>query len=90
MAEGFLRHMGKGAVEVYSAGTHPSTVHPLAIRAMREVGIDIIHQRSKSVNEFVGEEFDYVITVCDPAIRRDKRGLPCIPGSASNGSHAFR
>jgi arsenate reductase len=67
MAEGLLRHDGGGAFEVSSAGTHPSTVNPLAIEAMREVGIDISSHRSKSVDEYVDEPFDYVITVCDNA-----------------------
>ncbi|HEX8652843.1 MAG TPA: arsenate reductase ArsC [Pyrinomonadaceae bacterium] len=69
MAEGLLRQMGGDRFEVLSAGTEPSRVNPLAIEAMREVGIDISNQRSKSVDEFQGQEFDYVITVCDRANR---------------------
>lgn len=70
MAEGLIRHYLGDRVEVYSAGTRPSGyVHPLAIEAMREVGIDISHQRSKSVDEFRDMDFDLVITVCDDADR---------------------
>ena len=67
MAEGLLRHLTGVRFEVSSAGTKPSPVRPEAIAAMREVGIDISGQHSKSLNEFTGEEFDYVITVCDNA-----------------------
>ena len=76
MAEGLLRHLGAGRFEVFSAGTHPSRVNPLAIEAMREIGIDISHHRSKSVDEFLGQEFDYVITVCDKA----NANCPVFPG----------
>jgi len=68
MAEGLLRHLGRGTVEAYSAGSHPSGyVHPLAIEAMHEIGIDISAYRSKSVSEFDEQRFDTVITVCDYA-----------------------
>ena len=67
MAEGLLRHDGGARFQVWSAGTKPSQVRPEAIEAMREVGIDISGHRSKSVDEFIGQEFDYVITVCDNA-----------------------
>ena len=67
MAEGLLRHDGGGRFEVSSAGTKPSHVRPEAIAAMREIGIDISGHRSKSVDEFSGQAFDYVITVCDNA-----------------------
>ncbi|MBD0326829.1 MAG: arsenate reductase ArsC [Pyrinomonadaceae bacterium] len=70
MAEGLLRHDGRGAFEVESAGVEPSHVRPEAIAAMREVGIDISGHRSKSVDEFAGRAFDYVITVCDNARER--------------------
>lgn len=76
MAEGLLREAGRNRFEVFSAGTHPSRVNPLAIEAMREVGIDISGHRSKSVNEFAGQEFDYVITVCDNAAEN----CPVFPG----------
>ena len=67
MAEGLLRHDGGGRFEVFSAGMSPSRVRPEAVEAMREVGIDISGQRSKSAEEFAGQAFDYVITVCDNA-----------------------
>jgi len=75
MAEGLLRHAGRSAYEVFSAGTKPTQVRPEAIAAMRELGIDISGQRSKSVNEFAGQDFDYVITVCDNA----KQSCPVFP-----------
>lgn len=67
MAEGLLRHDGGDRFEVFSAGVSPSRVRPEAIEAMREIGVDISEQRSKSVEEFAGQPFDYVITVCDNA-----------------------
>ena len=67
MAEGLLRHDGRGRFEVFSAGVSPSGVRPEAVEAMREIGIDISGQRSKAVEEFAGQAFDYVITVCDNA-----------------------
>jgi arsenate reductase len=76
MAEGLLRHEGGERFEVFSAGTKPSQVRPEAIAVMDEIGIDISHQRSKSVEEFVGMELDYVITVCDNA----KESCPIFPG----------
>ena len=67
MGEGLFRHEGGGAVEVASAGTKPSHVRPEAIAVMHEIGIDISGHRSKSVDEFSGQSFDYVVTVCDNA-----------------------
>jgi arsenate reductase len=67
MAEGLLRHLGGARFEVASAGTRPSQVREEAIEAMSEMGVDISAHRSKSVDEFAGQEFDYVITVCDNA-----------------------
>ncbi len=67
MAEGLLRAMGGNEYEVHSAGTHPSLVRPQAIEVMKEIGIDISSQYSKSLDEFVTQSFDYVITVCDNA-----------------------
>ncbi|HYE64171.1 MAG TPA: arsenate reductase ArsC [Pyrinomonadaceae bacterium] len=76
MAEGLLRHHGGDRFEVFSAGTSPSRVRPEAIEAMGEAGIDISAQRSKSVEEFTGQEFDYVLTVCNNA----KENCPVFPG----------
>ena len=67
MAEGLLRHDAGDRFEVFSGGIYPSYVRQLAIEAMRELGIDISGQRSKSVEEFVDQNIDYVITVCDHA-----------------------
>lgn len=78
MAEGLLRHYGGDKVEVFSAGLEPKGVHPLAIKVMAEIGIDISKQTSKHVNEFVGQKFDYVITVCDNAAVN----CPTFPGDA--------
>ena len=64
MAEGFLRTYAGERFEVQSAGTKATTIHPLAVRAMRELGIDISGQRSKSIDD-VGEGWDVVVTVCD-------------------------
>jgi arsenate reductase (thioredoxin) len=67
MAEGLLRHEAGDRCEVFSAGTHPTRVRPEAIAALAELGIDISGHRSKSVDEFAGQAFDIVITVCDAA-----------------------
>ncbi len=67
MAEGLLRNMGGSEFEVYSAGTRPSQVRPETVKVMSELGIDISNQYSKSLDQFVNEEFDYVVTVCDNA-----------------------
>lgn len=76
MAEGLLRSLGRSDFEAYSAGTHPQTLHPLAVQVMRESGIDITGQQSKSLDRFRGQSFDYIITVCDRA--RDH--CPTFPG----------
>jgi arsenate reductase (thioredoxin) len=76
MAEGLLRHLASDRCEVFSAGTDPSFVRPQAIAVMSELAIDISHHRSKSVDEFVNDEFDYVISVCDHANQR----CPVFPG----------
>jgi arsenate reductase len=76
MAEGLFRHAGGERYEVFSAGTRPSSVRPEAIAVMAELGIDISGQRSKSVDEFIGQPLDLVITVCDNA----KEACPVFPG----------
>jgi arsenate reductase len=76
MAEGLLRHDAGDKFEVESAGVEPSHVRAQAVEVMREIGIDISGHRSKSVDEFAGQEFDYVITVCDNANER----CPIFPG----------
>jgi arsenate reductase len=67
MAEGLLRALYGERFEVHSAGLIPTSVNPYAVKVMAEIGIDISMQRSKSLEEFRGEKFDYVITVCDQA-----------------------
>jgi arsenate reductase len=78
MAEGILHHDCGDAFEVFSAGTKASFVRPEAVQAMSEIGIDISNHRSKSVDEFAGQQFDYVITVCDSA----KESCPVFPCNA--------
>jgi len=67
MAEGFLNRLGAGRFEARSAGTEPGTLHPLAVQVIAEQGIDISGHRAKSLDAFLLERFDYVITVCDDA-----------------------
>ncbi len=67
MAEGLLRHLAGDRFEVFSAGTQSTRVHPLAIKAMAEKGIDISQHTSDHIDKYMGMEFDYVITVCDNA-----------------------
>lgn len=85
MAEGILRHDGGGRFEVESAGVNPNRVRPEAVEAMREIGIDISSHRSKSADEFVGQDFDYIITVCDNA----RETCPVFPGHAERIHHSF-
>lgn len=85
MAEGLLRHDAGDRFEVFSAGTHPSFVRPEAITAMNELGIDISGHRSKGVDEFLGQPFDYVVTVCDKA----KESCPIFPGDGVRMHHSF-
>ena len=65
IAEGILRSLYGDLYEAFSAGTEPSTVNPYAIRVMHEIGIDISNQRSKSIDELTGTNFDYIVTVCN-------------------------
>ncbi len=76
MAEGLLRAWGGKKVQVFSAGNDPKPIHPLAIQVMNEKRIDIQQQRSKGIETFVKEPFDYVITVCD----RARENCPTLPG----------
>ena len=78
MAEGLLRHEAGDRFEVFSAGTHPTQVRPEAIVVMHEIGLDISPHRSRPVDEFAGQAFDYVITVCDNA----NETCPVFPGTA--------
>ena len=85
MAEGLLRKLGGDDFAVESAGVAPSKVRREAVEAMREIGIDISLQRSKSVDEFAGQNFDYIITVCDNA----KETCPVFPGTATRIHKSF-
>jgi arsenate reductase (thioredoxin) len=77
MAEGLLRHLAGDRFEAMSAGTEATHVRPLAVRAMEEVGVDISGQESKTLERYLGEPFDYVITVCDDA----NEACPFFPGA---------
>lgn len=85
MAEGLLRQIAGDAMDVFSAGSKPGTVNPLAIQAMAERGIDISGQRSKHLDEFISQTFDYVITVCDNAAET----CPTFPGRAERIHWSF-
>ena len=77
MAEGMLRKLGGDQFEVASAGAQASRVNPDAVRAMKEIGIDISTHRSKDASEFRGQNFTYVVRVCD----RAKETCPIFPGA---------
>ena len=85
MAEGLLRHDAGDRFTVESAGTKPSAVRPEAIAVMKEVGIDTTSHRSKHVDEFAGQDFDYVLTVCDNA----KDSCRVFFGKATRLHHSF-
>ncbi len=85
MAEGLLRHYGGERFEVFSAGTEATQVRPLAIRAMAELGIDISRQESKTLDRYLGEPFDEVITVCDTAAEV----CPVLPGASRRRHWSF-
>jgi arsenate reductase len=85
MAEGLLRNDAGDRFQVESAGTKPTAVRPEAITVMRELGIDIGGHRSKSVEEFAGDQFDYVITVCDNA----RESCPFFSGGAERIHQSF-
>ena len=76
MAEALLRRHGGNRFEVHSAGTDPRGVNPLTLRVLADAGVDASWARSKSVNEFLGQRFDYVVTVCDQA----RQVCPVFPG----------
>ncbi len=85
MAEALLRQMAGDRFEAYSAGTRPAGVHPNAVTAMAEIGIDIRRLRSKSVEEFAGQAFDFVFTLCDAA----RELCPIFPGGTQRIHHGF-
>lgn len=85
MAEGLLRYRAGDRFEVESAGTEETRVNPLAIAAMKEIGIDISTHTSKKLERFLGERWDYVITVCD----RANESCPIFPGGAERIHWSF-
>ena len=85
MAEGLLRNIAGEHFEVFGAGTRPVGLNPNAVTAMSEIGINIAGNRSKSVDEFAGQRFDYVFTVCDNA----KESCPVFPGGGKKVHESF-
>ena len=85
MAEGLLRHLAGDRFEAHSAGTEATHVRPLAIQAMNELGVDITGQESKTLERYLGEPFDYVITVCDDA----NEACPFFPGARNRLHWSF-
>ena len=85
MAEGFLRHLAGDCFEVASAGTEARGVNPLAVRAMAEHGVDITGQRSKTLDRFLDDGWDYVVTVCDSA----NEACPVFPRAATRVHWSF-
>jgi arsenate reductase len=86
MAEGILRHAAGDLLDVHSAGSNPAGyVHPLAIRALAEIGIDISHHASKHMNEFLDRNVDTVITVCGNA----DQACPMFPGQVNRHHWGF-
>jgi arsenate reductase len=85
IAEGTLRYLAGDEYEVFSAGTEPKGMHPLAVQVMRESGIDISDQRSKSLDEYLRSPFDAVITVCD----RANEQCPVFPGNGERIHWSF-
>jgi len=75
MAEALLRLIADDHFDAGSAGTHPAGLNPMTVEAMQEIGVDVRHHRSKPVEEFIGQHFTYVITVCD----RAKESCPVFP-----------
>lgn len=85
MAEAYLRYFAQDRATVWSAGTSPKEVHPLAIQVLSEDGLDISEHSSKSVDQIPRAEFDLILTVCDHA----RESCPIIPGNAKKIHHSF-
>jgi ArsR family transcriptional regulator, arsenate/arsenite/antimonite-responsive transcriptional repressor / arsenate reductase (thioredoxin) len=85
MAEGILRDLSDGRIEAFSAGSQPTNLHPLAITTMAKMGIDISQQRSKHLDEFLDQSFDYIVTVCD----RVRESCPTFPGDPERVHWSF-
>jgi arsenate reductase len=86
MAEGLVNALYADRYRAFSAGTEPSAVNPYAVRVMKEMGIDLLGHRSKSVDEFLDQDLDYVVTVCDHA----KESCPFFPGDRKPMHKGFR
>lgn len=86
MAEGIVNSLYGNQFEAYSAGTEPASVNPMAVEVMKEIGIDISHNSSKSIKEFIDKEFDCVITVCDHA----NETCPFFPGGKKRIHRGFK
>jgi len=78
MAEGWARQLFPKNIEIFSAGTKPGSVNPYAVAVMQEVGVDLSHAESKSIDRFLNDSFELVVTVCDSA----KESCPLFPGVA--------
>jgi ArsR family transcriptional regulator, arsenate/arsenite/antimonite-responsive transcriptional repressor / arsenate reductase (thioredoxin) len=85
MAEGILRHLSGSRIEGLSAGSQPTGLHPLAVQAMAKMGIDISQQRSKHLDEFLDQSFDYIVTVCDSV----RESCPTFPGDPERVHWSF-
>ena len=85
MAEGLMRHLRNREFEVYSAGSEPKGVNSLAVEVMKEIGIDISRQRSKHLDEYGEEVFDYIVTLCDDAAKT----CPLFPGEGKRMHKGF-
>ena len=86
ITEGWMRQLGKRRVEVYSAGSRPNGgVHPMAVQAMKEVGIDLSAQTSNHIDDYIDQDFDCVLTVCDAA----REACPVFPGATRMLHHSF-
>lgn len=86
MAEAFLNAAGSGEFEAESAGIEPGSLNPLVVEVMKEVGIDISRNKTKSVSEFIEKAFDYVITVCDET---SAERCPFFPGQSKRMHWGF-
>ncbi len=85
MAEGILRSLSEGRIEAFSAGSQPTNLHPLAVQIMAKMGIDISQQRSKHLDEYLDQSFDYMVTVCD----RVREACPTFPGDPERVHWSF-
>ncbi len=85
MAEGILRHLSGGRIEAFSAGSQPTSLHPLAVQTMTKMGIDISQRRSKHLDEFLDQSFDYIVTVCDCV----REACPTFPGDPERVHWSF-